>query len=242
MTLFCTLAKTMFVQNGNLYVTKADMRAVETFEFQTYETSDKTYPSMAKMKYGNPGTPNPSWEILVYDTTSNDLVETFKNPFLVNSDGYLDNGYLQQVIPGGDSTDGTDFVFGVWKNRWSNESTTIRYLSFGGVAQETILDTFVNPVGWVGVGNYQELMSYESGSEYLYSNMPYNGFNQLYRIAIEPNTSPTQFLTSGNFEVSDMSNYIVVLQTCHKQVRKWLKTAENSYKMTKIDPFRPKIT
>jgi hypothetical protein len=187
------------------------MRQVKDFEFQTYEKPDKTYPSMAKMKYGNPGTPNPSWEILVFDTTTNDLVGTFKNPFLEFAAENLPNGYLQQVIPGGESDDGTDFVFGVWKNRWSNESTTIRYLSFSGVAQETIiLDSFVNPVGWVGVGNYQESMSYKAGSEYLYSNMPYNGFNQLYRIAIEPNTSPTQFLTSGNFEVSDMNNYVHV--------------------------------
>ena len=80
---------------------------------------------------------------------------------------------------------------------------TVRYLPNGSTK---ILDNFVNPNGWVGVTNYQERMSYRKGSDYLYSNMPYNGFNQLYRIAIEPTTSPTQFLTSGYFEVSDMSN------------------------------------
>ena len=90
--------KTMFYDSDNklLYVTKADMRQVDWFEFMTYEKPEQIYSSIAKMRYTNPGAPNPIWEILVFDEEDN-LVQTYKNPFLEFSE---ENGYLQQVIDG----------------------------------------------------------------------------------------------------------------------------------------------
>merc|ERR1711976_624203 len=183
------VSKTMFVQNDSLIVTRADMRGVKWFEFQKYESSDGIYPPMAKMRYPNPGTANPVWEILRFDSTNNQ-VQSISNPL-------GDDGYLQQVIPG----DSNEF-FASWKNRWSNESTLIKY-NFDGSSQE--IDSFKNPSGWVGVTNNEEYFT--KGGQYLYSNRPYNGFNQLYRLPVDPESAPNQFLSSGNYEISDMSNY-----------------------------------